>query len=102
VLALLGGITYGATSALGLVLCAEWQLASNRPPSLRLWDQVGLVLAIPGVAFFVWLSIGLFDYAPAGQSFAPMIASYWVGFGVWLVVRSRTRWGELRRSLPPV
>lgn len=98
VLALLGALTYGATSPFGLVLCAEWLCDPRRERNLRHWDWVGLVLAVPGTAYFVWLSVALFDYAPGGTSFAGMIAAYWVGFGVWLLVRSRTRWRELRRS----
>ena len=96
VLAVLGALTYGATSAFGLVLCAEWLCDPSRPRGLRRWDWVGLALAVPGVAFFLWLSVGLFDYAPGGKSFAPLITGYWTGFGVWLLVRSRTRWRRLR------
>lgn len=89
VLALLGAITYGATSAFGLVLCVEWLRDPSRPAHLRRWDWVGLVLAIPGVAFFVWLSISLFDYAPGGTSFAAMIAGYWAFFLAWAFFRRR-------------
>lgn len=93
VLALLGVLTYGATSAFGLVLCAEWLRDPARPASLRTWDRVGLVFAVPGVAYFVWLSVALFDYAPGGVSFAPMIVTYWVGFVVWLLARLLLRKG---------
>lgn len=92
VLALLGAITYGATSPFGLVLCGEWLCDPNRARGLRRWDWVGLVLAIPGTAFFIWLSVGLFDNAPL----AWMIAGYWGSFALWLRGRSRTRWRELR------
>jgi len=96
VLAGLGVLTYGGTSAFGLVLCVEWLCDPNRARRLRLWDWVGLVLAVPGAAFFILFSIGLFDYAPGG-TIGP-IPVYWVGFGVWLLVRSRTRWRGLRES----
>lgn len=98
VLAVLGVVTYGSTSAFGLVLCVEWLWDRSRKPSLRRWDWVGCVLAVPGTAFFLWVSMGLFGYAPGGTNFAAMITAYWVGFGVWLLVRARTRWSELRRA----
>jgi len=103
VLALLGLLTYGATSAFGFVLCAEWLRDPARPPQLRRWDWIGLVLAVPGVPYIILMSVALFDYAPGGSSFAPLIAGYWAGFAVWLLVRSRTRWRELgsdRRTEP--
>lgn len=98
VLALLGALTYGSTSAFGLVLCAEWLCDPSRPPRLRRWDGVGLALAVPGVVFFLGLSVCLFDYAPGGTSFAPLIAGYWAGFLAWLLFRSRTRWRRLRHA----
>jgi hypothetical protein len=98
VLAVVGALTYGATSAFGLVLCAEWLRDPDRPPPLRQWDWIGLILAVPGTAYFLLLSVGLFTYSPGGTSFTPLITGYWVGFGVWLLVRSRTRWRELGRQ----
>lgn len=99
VLALLGALTWGATSPFGLVLCWEWLRDPSRTRGLRRWDWVGLVIAAPGTAFFVFLSVALSDYFPGEVvNFAMLIAGYWVGFGVWLLVRSRTRWRELRRS----
>jgi hypothetical protein len=91
VLAVLGVLTYGATSPFGLVLCAEWIRDPARSLRLRVWDWVGLILAIPGTAFFLWLSVSMFDYAPGGASFGAMVAGYWVAFLVWLLVRMRVR-----------
>jgi threonine/homoserine efflux transporter RhtA len=94
-LALIGVFTYGSTSPFGLVLCCEWLCDPNRTRSLRRWDWLGLVLAMPGTLFFVVLSVGLFTYAPGGFSFAGMIGGYWLGFLIWSRRRSRTRWSEL-------
>ncbi|WP_439622745.1 hypothetical protein [Gemmata sp.] len=101
VLALLGAFTYGATSAFGLVLCAEWLLDPRRPAHLRRWDAVGAVLAVPGVLFFAWLSVAMFDYKPGGKPMGVLIAAYWAAFAWWLTVRYRTRWRHLRRSPEP-
>lgn len=101
VLAILGALTMGATSPFALVLSLEWLFDPSRIGWPRRLDWIALVLSIPGTAFFVWLSIGLFDYAPGGASFALMLSSYWLAFAIWLLVRVRTRWREvqaLRRS----
>jgi hypothetical protein len=98
VLALLGALTYGATSAFGLVLCAEWLLDPRRPDHLRRWDAIGALLAVPGVLFFAWLSVAMFDYSPAGKSMGVLVSAYWVSFAWWLTVRYRTRWRGIRDS----
>jgi drug/metabolite transporter superfamily protein YnfA len=98
VLALLGLVTYGATSPFGLVLSAEWLADPARPRTLRRWDWLGAGLALPGTAYFVLLSVQLRAYAPGGTSVTPMIVGYWAGFAVWLWVRSRTRWRGLREA----
>lgn len=99
VLAFLGFVTYGATSPFALVLCIEWLKDSRPAPHHRLWDWIGLVLAVPGTAIFVWMSVGFFDYAPGGMDFAWMIIAYWLSFLIWLVLRARTRWRELQNDL---
>lgn len=96
VLSLLGVLTYGATSPFGLVLCVEWLIDPRRPAPLRRWDAVGALLAAPGVLFFAWLSVAMFDYAPGGKSMGVLIAAYWVTFAWWLTVRARTRWPGIR------
>jgi len=99
VLALLGLLTYGATSAFGLVLCLEWLYDPSRSRKLREWDLIGFYLSIPGVLFFVWLSVEHFEYPPRGRSLTGMIVAYWGGFAIWLWFRSITRWRALRN--PP-
>ncbi|VTU00486.1 unnamed protein product [Gemmataceae bacterium] len=86
-LAVLGAVTFGSTSAFGLVLCVEWLLDPRRPDGLRRWDAVGALLAVPGVLFFVWLSAEHF-----GGREREMIAAYWGSFAVWLLFRAWTRW----------
>ncbi len=98
VLAVLGAVTYGATSAFGLVLCAEWLCDPDRDERSRRWDWVGAGLAVPGLLFFAALTVGMGGYAPGGTPVAPLLAGYWAGFGVWLLVRSRTRWRRLRAA----
>ena len=48
VLALLGVVTYGATSAFGMVLCLEWLYDPKRALQLRQWDLIGFVLVPQG------------------------------------------------------
>ena len=100
VLALLGPLVYGSTSPFALVLSAEWLRDPNRPPRLRGRDRLGVLLALPGTALFVLVCVAMWDYPLGRPVMAPLIAVYWLGFGMWLLVRSRTRWRGIaaRRS----
>jgi hypothetical protein len=91
VLAVVGLFTYGSTGPFAFVLCLEWVCNPDRPRNLKRLDWVGLVLSVPESLFFAYLSIGLFTYAPGGNSFAPMIVAYWGSFTGWVLWRFRQR-----------
>ena len=95
VLGLMGCFSYGATSPFGLVLNAEWIRDPDRRTELRSWDIFGLVLCIPGTAYFLFFTIALFDYSPGGGGFGPMLSIYWIAFVIWLGVRLKTRWRDI-------
>lgn len=99
VLAVAGPFTHGSTSPFAFVLCAEWLLDPSRAARRRRWDWVGLVLSIPGIAWFALMSVAMWFYDPIGNgtyAVRPLIAGYWCGFGGWLLIRSQTRWRWLR------
>lgn len=106
VLALLGPLVYGSTSPFALVLCVEWLLDPARPARLRWRDRLGVFLALPGAVVFVLVCVAMWGYPLGEPLMARLIVAYGCVFGVWLLVRSRTRWCAIaaRRAAgrPPV
>lgn len=97
VLALLGIVTYGATSQFGLVLSLEWIRDPRRDSDFRLFDWMGVIVGLPGTMYFLYFTAMMFDYAPGGQSFGSLLLGYWAMFGLWIMYRRRTRWVEIQR-----
>lgn len=87
VLAMLGLVMFGSTSPFGLVLCWEWLRDPTRRADLRRFDAVGFVLAIPGAAFWAYLSYWFSLYYMGGTP--EPFALYWWVFASWTVVRWR-------------
>lgn len=93
VLGLLSALTYGATGPWAVVLSAEWladRACGRQTPHDTSADWVGLLSGAAGTAYFVALSVGLWDYSLG--DFWLLIRLYWVAFFAWLNWRAFTRW----------
>lgn len=100
VLGLLAPLTYGATGPWAVVLSAEWlgdRVCGRSAPHGVTADWVGFLLGAGGAAYFVAVSISLWNYSLG--DFWLMIRLYWIVFFAWLNWRAFTRWRGITAHL---